>query len=245
MAALERRTEGWIAGLQLAAISMQGKEDAASLVQSFTGSHRHVLDYLVEEVLERQSESIQAFLLHTSILDRLTGALCDAVTGQGTGRVTLETLDRANLFIVPLDDERRWYRYHHLFGDLLRQRLRRSQPKQVRALHRRASKWYERNGFSEKAIEHSLQGEHFERAASLLEEETDRIWGRGARTKVRRWLARLPADMVLCQPTVLPSAGRRPAHPWSARRGRTESAGGRKRPGPGGRVSVGIRAQEP
>jgi LuxR family maltose regulon positive regulatory protein len=207
IAALERRTEGWIAGLQLAAISMQGREDTASLVQSFTGSQRHVLDYLVEEVLEQQSESVQAFLLQTSILDRLTGSLCDAVcgasckdTGQEDGRATLEMLDHANLFIVSLDDERRWYRYHHLFGDLLRQRLRQSQPEQTRTLHRRASEWYEQNGFPERAIEYALRGEHFKKAASLLEEETDRIWGRGERTKVYHWIARLPGNMVLSSP---------------------------------------------
>jgi len=204
---------------------MQGRPDTASLVQSFTDSHRHVLDYLVEEVLERQSESVQAFLLQTSILDRLTGSLCDAVrfghaetsnrSGQGngstelrgascrdspSGQATLERLEHANLFIVSLDEERNWYRYHHLFGDLLRQRLRQSHPEQTRTLHRRASEWYEQNGFPERAIEHSLRGEHFMKAASLLEEETDRIWGHGERTKVYRWIARLPGHMVLSSP---------------------------------------------
>ena len=125
IAALEARTEGWIAGLQLAAISMRGHPDAAGFIRSFTGSHRFVLDYLVEEVLQRQPESIQAFLLRTSILDRLCGPLCDAVLGtpSASGQETLEYLERANLFIVPLDNERRWYRYHHLFAELLRQRL--------------------------------------------------------------------------------------------------------------------------
>ena len=127
VAALEARTEGWIAGLQLAALSMQGHEDAASFVRSFTGSHRHVTDYLLQEVLSRQSEKLQMFLLLTAILDRLTGSLCDAVTGQDDGQETIETLERANLFIVPLDEERRWYRYHHLFADLIRQRLHQTQ----------------------------------------------------------------------------------------------------------------------
>ena len=198
--ALERRTEGWIAGLQLAAISIQGREDTASLVQSFAGSHRYVLDYLVEEVLEQQSGSVQAFLLHTSILDRLTGSLCDAVTDQDNGRATLEMLDRANLFIVPLDNERHWYRYHHLFADLLRQRLRQNQLDQLPILHRSASEWYEQNGFVDQAIEHSLRGEHFEKAASLLEEEADLVWGRGEHTKLYRWLARLPSGMLLSSP---------------------------------------------
>lgn len=122
--ALESRTEGWIAGLQLAAISMQGHKDVSGLINSFTGSHRFVLDYLIEEVLEQQSESTQAFLLQTSILSRLSGSLCDALTSQDNGQATLEMLDHANLFMVPLDNERRWYRYHHLFADLLNYRLR-------------------------------------------------------------------------------------------------------------------------
>ena len=126
--ALEARTEGWIAGLQLAAISLQGREDAAGFIASFAGSHRFVLDYLIEEVLQRQPEPVQTFLLRTSILDRLCGPLCDAVllAAPAPGQETLEYLDRANLFLVPLDSERRWYRYHHLFADLLRQRRRRS-----------------------------------------------------------------------------------------------------------------------
>ena len=128
IAALETRTEGWIAGLQLAAISMQGQQDATSFIKSFTGSHHFVLDYLVEEVLQQQPESVQTFLLRTSILDRLCGPLCDAVLldPPASGQATLEYLERANLFIVPLDNERRWYRYHHLFADLLRQRLQQS-----------------------------------------------------------------------------------------------------------------------
>jgi len=146
IAALERRTEGWIAGLQLAAISMQGHEDVTSFVQSFTGSHRFVMDYLIEEVLDRQPENVQTFLLQTAILDRLCGSLCDAVrfgiaeahANQNDSQTILEMLERANLFIVPLDDERRWYRYHHLFADLLRQRLRQKQPDWILTLHHRA-----------------------------------------------------------------------------------------------------------
>src|SRR5207249_295390 len=152
IAALETRTEGWIAGLQLAAISLQGQQDAAGFIRSFTGSHHFVLDYLVEEVLGQQPESVQTFLLRTSILDRLCGPLCDAVllTPSGSGQETLEYLEHANLFLVPLDNERRWYRYHHLFADLLRQRLHQrsaSSPGDevgdVTELHRRASVWYE------------------------------------------------------------------------------------------------------
>ena len=146
IAALETRTEGWIAGLQMAALSMQGRADTASFIQAFTGSHRFVLDYLVEEVLQRQPERVRSFLLQTAILDRLCGPLCDAVTGQEDGREMLEALERGNLFVVPLDDERQWYRYHHLFADVLQAHLLEEQPDQVSALHRRASEWYEQNG---------------------------------------------------------------------------------------------------
>src|SRR5262249_14400233 len=150
--ALEVRTEGWVAGLQLAAISLQGHKDATSFIKSFTGSHHFVMDYLVEEVLQQQPESVQTFFLRTSVLDRLCSPLCDAVLlcPAASGQKTLEYLEHANLFIVPLDNERRWYRYHHLFADLLRQRLRQSlasstgdEGKGVAELHRRASLWYE------------------------------------------------------------------------------------------------------
>ena len=153
IAALEERTEGWIAGLQLAAISMQGHQDASSFIQSFTGSHRFVMDYLVDEVLHQQSDSVQAFLLRTSILDQLCGPLCDAILGDhaDSGQETLEYIERANLFLVPLDNERRWYRYHHLFAELLRQRLHQGAASstgdergEVADLHGRASVWYER-----------------------------------------------------------------------------------------------------
>src|SRR3972149_613976 len=163
IAALEARTEGWIAGLQLAALSMQGHQDVTSFIQSFTGSHHFVLDYLVEEVLHQQSESIQTFLLRTSILDRLCGSLCDAVLldPSASGQETLEYVENANLFIVPLDNERRWYRYHHLFADLLRQRLHQSTASSTRdegrgvaELHKCASVWYEDNGLGIEAFSH-------------------------------------------------------------------------------------------
>jgi LuxR family maltose regulon positive regulatory protein len=202
IAALENRTEGWIAGLQLAAlalqgpISMQGRDDVASLIESFSGSHRFVLDYLIEEVLEQQSQSVQTFLLQTAVLDRLTGSLCNALTGQSNGQKTLEMLDRANLFIVPLDNERRWYRYHHLFADLLRQRLRQTQPDRLPILHRRASEWYEQKGFVNEAIDHALRGEYFERAAYLIEDEFGVNYEHGDQTILRRWLAELPEELV-------------------------------------------------
>jgi LuxR family maltose regulon positive regulatory protein len=236
IAALETRTEGWIAGLQLAAISMQGHKDSATLIQSFTGSHRFVLDYLIEEVLEQQSESVQAFLLQTSVLDRMTGSLCDAVRfgtaetpyrsegaagSEGTAdnsQAMLEMLERANLFIVPLDEERRWYRYHHLFADLLRQRLHQNPPPLasrsppmgeteggiVAELHRRASEWFEQNGFADEAIDYALRGEYFERAAYLIEDHfgADLIdrYERGGQTILRRWLAELPEELVFSKP---------------------------------------------
>ena len=143
VAALETRTEGWIAGLQLAALSMQGHQDVPGFIQAFAGDHRYIVDYLVEEVLQRQPEPIRNFLLQTSILDRLNGPLCDAVTGQPGGKARLETLQRGNFFLIPLDDKRHWYRYHHLFADVLRMHLMTEQPDQVPALHRRASEWYE------------------------------------------------------------------------------------------------------
>jgi LuxR family maltose regulon positive regulatory protein len=220
IAALETRTEGWIAGLQLAAISMQGSKDASGFIGSFTGSHRFVLDYLADEVLRQRPKGTKDFLLQTSILNRLSGPLCDAVrfglaespstpggdavTKQDDGQATLEVLDRANLFIVRLDEERRWYRYHHLFADLLRQRLRQTQPDWVLTLHHRASEWYEQNGFVDEAIDHALRGEYFERAAYLIEDRfgADLInkYERGDQTILRRWLAALPEELLLSKP---------------------------------------------
>ena len=197
---LEARTEGWIAGLQLAAISMQGRQDTTSLIKSFTGSHRFILDYLIEEVLEQQTEGIQKFLLQTSIADRLTGDMCDTITGQDNGQVTLEMLEKANLFIIPLDDERHWYRYHRLFSDLLQQRLRQMHPERVLMLHHRASEWNEQNGFADEAIEHALRAKDFERAGSLIEEWSDAVWQRGEHAKMRRWLLKLPSELVFSRP---------------------------------------------
>jgi LuxR family maltose regulon positive regulatory protein len=169
IAALEKRTEGWIAGLQLAAISLRGKEDTTRLIKSFSGSHRFVLDYLIEEVLAQQPEEIQTFLIQTSILNRLAGSLCDVITGQGNGQATLELLEHANLFIVPLDNERGWYRYHHLFADLLRQRLGQTDPEQIPELHRIASEWYAQNDLWSEAVRHAFAAEDLERAADLIE----------------------------------------------------------------------------
>ena len=169
IAALETRTEGWIAGLQLAALSMQGREDTASFIQAFTGSHRFVLDYLVEEVLQHQAEHIRSFLLQTAILDRFCASLCNAVTEREDGKEMLDVLERSNLFVIPLDDKRQWYRYHHLFADVLQAHLKEAQPDRVSALHLRASEWYEQNGLRPDAIRHALAAEDFERAAGLIE----------------------------------------------------------------------------
>jgi LuxR family maltose regulon positive regulatory protein len=208
VAALDARTEGWIAGLQLAAISLQGHpDDAPAFIESFTGSHRFVMDYLVEEVLIQQPEAVQAFLLRTSVLDRLCGPLCDAVVGDAAtpGQATLEALERANLFLVPLDNERRWYRYHHLFGDLLRQRLRvqaaaSSGEASVAALHGRASEWYEVNGFALDAFQHATAANDIARADRLLAGKGMPLHFRGAVTPVLNWLASLPPAVLDVRP---------------------------------------------
>jgi LuxR family maltose regulon positive regulatory protein len=203
IAILESRAEGWIAGLQLAALSMQGRRDAPSLIQSFTGSHRFVLDYLIEEVLEQQPESIQTFLLQTSILNRLTGSLCDALTGQDNGQQTLEYLEHANLFVVSLDNVRRWYRYHHLFSDLLRQRLHQTQASLQSELHSRASTWYQGNGLKEDAVDHALAAKDFERAAQLIAGQVDATWKRGEHAKILGWLNALPREQLSSRPHIL------------------------------------------
>src|SRR6266568_451453 len=209
--ALEARTEGWIVGLQLAAISLQGQQDATGFITSFTGSHHFVLDYLVEEVLQQQPESIQTFLLRTSILDRLCGSLCDVVllTPSGTGQATLEYLEHANLFLVPLDNERRWYRYHHLFADLLRQRLQQrsissteDEVVDVNALHIRASVWYEDNGLEIEAFHHAVAANDVERAERLIEGEGMPMQFRGAGAPVLNWLESLPKTALDARPSL-------------------------------------------
>src|ERR1700704_1811157 len=171
IAVLDERTEGWIAALQLAALSMKGREETASFIAGVSGDDRYIVDYLVEEVLKRQPGRVRQFLLQTSVLERLSGMLSDAVTGQdsGPGNGMLEALERANLFVVPLDDRRRWYRYHHLYADVLRARLLDEQPARLGELHLRASTWFELHGHTIEAVEHALAGEHFERAAQLIE----------------------------------------------------------------------------
>jgi len=200
ISALESRTEGWIAGLQLAALSMQGHQDSTSFIKSFTGSHRFVLDYLIEEVLGQQSEKIQAFLLRTSILDRMCGSLCDAVLldPSTSGQEILEQLERANLFIVSLDDDRRWYRYHPLFGDLLRQRL--GQPRELPEYHLRASAWYEANNDLAAAFQHALAANDFERAARLTEATWQSMERNFQPLAWLGWVKKLPDSAICSRP---------------------------------------------
>jgi LuxR family transcriptional regulator, maltose regulon positive regulatory protein len=211
IAALERRTEGWIVGLQLAALSMQGHEDATSFIRSFTGSHHFVLDYLMEEVLGQQSESLQTFLLRTSILDHLCGPLCDAVllTPSGSGQETLEYIEHANLFLVPLDNERRWYRYHPLFAELLRQRLHQittSSPGDERngvaELHCRASQWFEDNGLEIEAFHHAVAANDVERAERLIAGKGMPLHFRGAMISVLNWMESLPTTILDARPSL-------------------------------------------
>ena len=198
--ALEERTEGWIAGLQLAALSMHERQDVPGFVSTFSGSHRDVLDFLSEEVLQRQSERIRSFLLETSILQRLSGEMCDAVTDRDDGQEMLERLERENLFVVALDDERRWYRYHHLFSDFLQGRLRGERPERVRELHLRAASWYEHNRWTSEAVEHALAAGDAELAARLVEHNAQELFQRGEGATVDRWLTALPAELVRSRP---------------------------------------------
>lgn len=195
IAVLESRTEGWVAGLQLAALSMQNRKDIKGFIQEFSGNHRHVLTYLAEEVLAGCPESTYNFLLQTSILAQLSGPLCDAVTGRSDGEETLKELERANLFLVPLDDNGKWYRYHHLFGDLLRYRLNQRHPDQIAGFHRNASQWYEQAGLTSPAVQHALSAQDFDRAARLMEQFAPAMIQRGEFTQLLNWLEALPTEI--------------------------------------------------
>jgi LuxR family maltose regulon positive regulatory protein len=200
IAALEAHTEGWIAGLQLAALSMQGREDIASFIAAFTGSNRYIFDYLVEEVLRNQPADVQTFLLQTCLLDRLCGPLCDAVTGRVGSQAMLTVLEQANLFTIPLDEERRWYRYHHLFADFLQSRLNETQPEVTPSLHRRAADWYEQNGLPAEAVIHALAAQDIERAARLIEQAADIMLRHGEVATLLSWLDALPEQLVHSRP---------------------------------------------
>ena len=204
VAALAARTEGWAAGLALAALSLRGHDDAAAFVAAFTGSHRYVLDYLAEEVLERQDEQLRTFLLETSVLERLSGQLCDAVTGRPGSQALLEQVERAGLFLIPLDEVRGWWRYHHLFADLLRARLQEEQPGRVPDLHRNAAAWYEHRGLADDAIGHAAAAGEMTWAARLIEQHFDVVFNfRGEAATIHRWLSVLPADVVRSRPRLL------------------------------------------
>ncbi len=200
VATLASRTEGWIAGLQLAALSMKGQQDIHGFIQAFAGDHRYIVDYLVEEVLQRQPEPIRNFLLQTSILERLNGPLCDAVTAQSGSKSKLDQLHRGNLFLIPLDDKRQWYRYHHLFADVLRMHLMALQPEQVSTLHNRASEWYEQNGLRSDAIHHVLSAKNLDRAANLIEQAVPEMRRSRQEAKLLSWLKALPNEVLRNRP---------------------------------------------
>lgn len=198
---LDKRVEGWIAGLQLAGLALQGKHDTAEFIASFAGDHRYVLDYLGDEILDRQPEAMQQFLLQTSILERLNADLCDTVAGVGESRAVLEHLERNHFFVVALDDKRQWYRYHRLFADFLQHRLGLKYPNRVKELHQRASLWFERNGLQSEAISHALAAEDNERAAELVQSIAELlIWRRAEHNTLLGWLTALPASVLRMYP---------------------------------------------
>ena len=203
--ALAARTEGWIAGLQLAAVSLRAQtpQQASAFIRSFTGSDRFVLDYLGEVVLAHQAADLQTLLLQTSILDQMTGPLCDAVTGRRDSATLLDQFDRANLFITPLDNERRWYRYHRLFADLLQRRLSQTRSAEVKELHRRASAWCEQHDLRIAAIDHALAAEDFDRAAELIAHEAEPALMRSEAATLIKWITALPDRLVQARSSLL------------------------------------------
>src|SRR5215467_4748453 len=202
VAVLRARTEGWIAGLQLVALSLQDREEVAVFIEAFTGSHRYVVDYLVEEVLSRQPDEVQDFLVQTCILDRLCGPLCDAVRQRDDSRTLLEFSERANLFLVALDEKRQWYRYHHLFAEALHSRLQHQQPTMVADLHRRASQWYEQHELYDEAVTHALSVSDVEHAARLIDKYALLTNFPIQFQALREWLNRLPETFVRTQPSL-------------------------------------------
>jgi len=202
VAALETRTEGWVAGLQLAALSMRDRTDAPAFIAAFAGSNRFVIDYLIEEVLERVPLDVRDFLCETAILDRLSGRVCEAVTGQAGGAEMLQSLERSNLFVVPLDDRREWFRYHHLFADVLRVRLLARGPDQVAALHGLASEWFEQNGLPEEGVRHALAASDFLRAARMIEATVPRVRKSRQDGMLLRWLSVLPEETIARRPVL-------------------------------------------
>ncbi len=195
--ALDTRVEGWIAGLQLAGLALQGKTDKAGFIASFAGDHHYVLDYLGDEILDRQPEAIQQFLMQTSILERLNANLCDTLIGASESRAVLDHLERNHFFVVALDDKRQWYRYHRLFADFLHHRLRLKYPNHVKELHQRASHWFEQNGLQSEAIGHALAAQDYERAAELVQSMAELlIWRRAEHNTLLGWLTALPDSVI-------------------------------------------------
>ena len=200
--ALTAKTEGWAAGLQLAGLSLRAHDDADAFVAAFSGTHRYVLDYLAEEALDRQDPQIRVFLLETSVLGRLSGDLCDAVTGRAGGQAMLERIERAGLFLLPLDEVRGWWRYHRLFADLLQARLAAEQPDRVPALHRAAAAWHAERGAADEAVRHALAAGELHQAADLVERHFDAVYFTGENATVQRWLSALPADLARSRPRI-------------------------------------------
>lgn len=202
VAALEMRTEGSAAALQLAALSMRGRDDTGAFIASFTGNDRHIVDYLVEEVLQRQSPGVRGFLLQTSILERFNAPLCNAVTGRSDSREVMESLERGNLFLVALDERRHWYRYHHLFADVLRAHLETETPGAIPSLHQRASAWFEENGLRAEAIRSALAADDFRRAACLVELEAETTARHHQPGRLIAWLRLIPDDLIRSMPVL-------------------------------------------
>ncbi len=205
--ALTARTEGWAAGLQLAALSLQGRADAAGFVAAFSGSHRFVLDYLADEVLDRQPGQVRTFLLETSVLERLSGELCDVVTGRSGSQAMLHHIEQAGLFLVPLDEVRGWWRYHHLFADLLRARLEQEQPSRVPELHRAAAAWSDEHDLGDDAVRHALAAGDGPWAAQLVERYVDALLRRSEGVTLRRWLSTLPSEVLRARPRLCLAQG--------------------------------------
>ncbi len=199
---LQDRTEGWITGLQLAALSLQGRENPADLIHAFGGGHDYIVDYLIEEVLERQPDNLKIFLLQTSILSRLNGSLCEALTGQSDGEATLEHFEKANLFIVPLGDDYHWYRYHHLFAAVMTSRLRRLHPDQILDLHLRAANWFRHHDLFDEAIKHALAANDYQMVAEIVEGQARDLLHLGKLSTLLGWLGKLPPEIVNAHPVL-------------------------------------------
>jgi len=212
---LETKTEGWIAGLQLTALSMQGRDDVSKFIETFAGDNRYIMDYLIEEVLNIQTEEVKEFLLQSSILEQINGSLCDAVLNKNDSQLILESLEKDNMFIIPLDSERNWYRFHHLFTDLLKQRLLLEKKNDIKELHNKASLWFEENGMYAFAIDHALEIENFEKAMQLLNNQVEKLWEYGQHAAIMKFGDLLPNDIIEKNPNfclfyswILISAGR-------------------------------------